>query len=279
MNNNIREIAYRKYQLDWMISHKLSVNDIYKVVKEWSEDPDSNMDSFDKYIEETGFNGSLWVCYDEFLEAEYTDAAYMKYLLTPDEYKKYCKDIKELYPDRKININIPDITVVTKKGVIKASVIDDNEYPGIDLSYEGENGDPGAIMEYNSTKDCIDLRVYAKEDPNGDPAAIYKMSYDNTEKEDKSTDKTSFSCRRKITNLLNLYNRNETDWIPVNENKPHEGEKVQVTYLSYYDETPRCDTFAYFKYGNWFFFFFYSLMKVKVVAWKRNCEPYYPEKE
>ena len=69
-----------------------------------------------------------------------------------------------------------ELRVKTKLGSIRASIIPDKEYPGIELSFEGGNGEAGAIMEYSPTTDSINLRVYSKNEPDGDPIDIYAMS-------------------------------------------------------------------------------------------------------
>ena len=69
------------------------------------------------------------------------------------------------------------IRVKTPHGVIRASSMNDMEYPGIELSLETNgNGEPGAIMEYSPVKGCVILRVYGMNDPDGDPIEIFSMS-------------------------------------------------------------------------------------------------------
>lgn len=87
------------------------------------------------------------------------------------------------YRGRK-NIGIlPDIpkdrgvmtSVMTPEGTISATVMSDPKYPGICLEYEGEDGCPGAVLEYSPTAGCVQLRVYGKDDPDGDPLDIYQI--------------------------------------------------------------------------------------------------------
>lgn len=63
--NSTREELYRLYQLEWMARHGYSVRDILN-------DRDPGRD-----FEENGFNGSLWACFDEFLDNEYQDDGYI----------------------------------------------------------------------------------------------------------------------------------------------------------------------------------------------------------
>ena len=67
----------------------------------------------------------------------------------------------------------------------------------------------------------------------------------------------------------------KNDWIPVKSGiLPKEREPVQVTYLGYTDNKPYCDEFAYMLDGKWLWNSNDFEPKVKIIAWKRNCEPY-----
>ena len=68
------------------------------------------------------------------------------------------------------------------------------------------------------------------------------------------------------------------NWIPVSSGLyPDDGEKVQVTYLGWYDKKPYCDEFAYRLDGGWLWSTDDSEVKVEIIAWKYNCEPYVPK--
>lgn len=92
---NIRTTAYEKYQHDWMISQGIGEEALDKAVQDYILDTKENNHetAFSEWLFEHGFGGSIWVCYDEFLGAEYQDQEYMAYLLTEDEYEKYLADI------------------------------------------------------------------------------------------------------------------------------------------------------------------------------------------
>lgn len=67
------------------------------------------------------------------------------------------------------------------------------------------------------------------------------------------------------------------NWVSINSGLlPNDMEIVQVTYLGYYDEKPYCDKFAYIKNGIWYWNAD-DEVKVKITAWKKNCEPYNAE--
>lgn len=65
-------------------------------------------------------------------------------------------------------------------------------------------------------------------------------------------------------------------WIPVSSGKfPKEEERVQVTYLSCYDNKPLCDAFAFRRNGLWMWDDYEDAV-VEIVAWKKTCKPYDP---
>ena len=88
---NIKEIAYAKYQLDWMIAHGHSITMLLRELELMSrKDPDCNLLTlFENWEYDNGFGGEVWACYDEFMETYYQDDTYMKALLTEDEYELY----------------------------------------------------------------------------------------------------------------------------------------------------------------------------------------------
>lgn len=93
---DIQTLAYTLYKVDWLrrISHDRIadlVKNYYEEQKECSFDDWTIEDYFDEY----GFNGEMYVCLNEFLDAEYRDKEYMKKLLdNPALYDEYLADIK-----------------------------------------------------------------------------------------------------------------------------------------------------------------------------------------
>lgn len=67
------------------------------------------------------------------------------------------------------------LSVPTEAGKIHAKILPDKEYPGIALLLDTP-GEPGAIMEYDPYKKIVQMRVYGKEDPDGDPIYLLPMS-------------------------------------------------------------------------------------------------------
>ena len=67
----------------------------------------------------------------------------------------------------------PDsIVVSTTAGNITAKQTPDSEYPGIIMELESQNGRPGVIMEYDPEKEDIFVRVWGKDNPDGDPIYV-----------------------------------------------------------------------------------------------------------
>lgn len=94
---NIKKIAYELYKTDWTNTHttaeeKLEVlRDYYLGLVE-----DEIVYSFNDYLEEFGYFGELYVCFDEFCETEYLMEEYIKELLKEQVLiKLYLKDIAE----------------------------------------------------------------------------------------------------------------------------------------------------------------------------------------
>lgn len=84
-------------------------------------------------------------------------------------------------------LDVPkELRVDTPAGPITAKASGDPEYPGIWVTYDGGDGEPGALLEYTPSEvdgnmnvhKCVMLRVYGPEDPDGDPVQAYRMSCD-----------------------------------------------------------------------------------------------------
>lgn len=91
--------CYEMYQLDWMKTHGYGIKDIFNVFREYFVESaiDGNLDSdmniacdeAEEYFFEQGFKGEIFVCADEFFNAEFLDKEYMKYLLPSEIYAQY----------------------------------------------------------------------------------------------------------------------------------------------------------------------------------------------
>jgi hypothetical protein len=94
---NIRQIAYEKYKLNWMMEHGYTIVDLFECVgKHLIDDPDWSLaDAYDEWELSDGFHGEIWCCFEEFLDCEYQDKEYMSLILDTGEYYEYLKDMEE----------------------------------------------------------------------------------------------------------------------------------------------------------------------------------------
>lgn len=92
-----REIAYEKYKLSWMLGHGFTLSDLLRELHAYQADVFALLpELFAEWEADEGFSaGSIWACFDEFLDAEYQDEAFMKTLLTESEFTYYLADRKE----------------------------------------------------------------------------------------------------------------------------------------------------------------------------------------
>lgn len=191
----IRKAAYKKFQMFWLYDHGFGMQDIFQAMEEIclelsSEGEDIYSGSLWEAFEETGLGGgSIYPCFDEFLDCEYQDAGLMLRLLTDNEFEMYAKD-------RGINaaqfrVQAEAIRVETPHGIIRATRKGDTEYPGIELEFLSKNGKnqdcgPGAMMEYHPHYQGIDhendysqekviMWIYPKERFQDDPSTGFEM--------------------------------------------------------------------------------------------------------
>lgn len=95
----IRELCYELYKVDWERNHMITAERKMDSIKNYYEclvDVSSNQYTYNDYIEEFGYDGELYVCYEEFLETEYLEDDYICSLLDNGKLiDMYYKDIKE----------------------------------------------------------------------------------------------------------------------------------------------------------------------------------------
>lgn len=90
---NIKKVAYEKYKLDWMLSHGYTLKDLVSELSYYIEESNEDCATvFDVWESDYGFNGEIWVCYEEFLDNEYQDKEYMQTILSDTEFKQYCEE-------------------------------------------------------------------------------------------------------------------------------------------------------------------------------------------
>jgi hypothetical protein len=88
----IRRLCYALYKVDWEYSHMITAERKMDSLKNYFEDEDYIQ--YSEYLEEYGYDGELYVCFEEFLDAEYQDEEYMCRLLDKENLiAMYLKDI------------------------------------------------------------------------------------------------------------------------------------------------------------------------------------------
>ena len=99
---NISELCYELYKADWKHSNMITKDREMDSIKDYYEclitdDIDNKEYTYNDYLEEVGYDGELYVCYEEFLDNEYLEEDYIKELLNNEKlYKNYLEDLKIL---------------------------------------------------------------------------------------------------------------------------------------------------------------------------------------
>lgn len=90
---HIKQMAYKKYKLDWMLQHGYTLEHLVEEVTDYMDEVGWPFkETYKLWERDCGFDGEIWVCYDEFLDNEYQDVGYMKELLNENEFNNYCTD-------------------------------------------------------------------------------------------------------------------------------------------------------------------------------------------
>ena len=177
--------CYQAYQLDWMISHNVSLQDAFNTVRDiveedmydYRDDPECDDDPLEPYqisnmicdaedsLLERGFgSGSIFVCKDEFLGAEYLDPYYMDHLLSSMPNSADKKAEWEMYT----GLRIPEesLEVNTTAGAIRATKSIDPDQPGICVMYQPSGYDCEIDAAYVSVMENPDYQTDYHETPN-----------------------------------------------------------------------------------------------------------------
>ena len=98
---SIKEIAYERYKLDWLLNHGYTLTDLMNELDKMQEEsPDDRVSQlFTDWEYGFGFGSEVWACYEEFLDNEYQDIFYMTHLLSVEESVEYRKDIEDYEED------------------------------------------------------------------------------------------------------------------------------------------------------------------------------------
>lgn len=95
---DIRKLCYELYKIDWKHSHMITKEREMDSIKDYYEGliDNDNEYTYEDYIEEFGYDGELYACFEEFCGAEYYEVDYMCTLLDNDKLiNMYHEDINE----------------------------------------------------------------------------------------------------------------------------------------------------------------------------------------
>lgn len=87
----IRKVCYKLYKTDW--ESTVSLDQKLEAIREWGTDGKGV--SFEEFLNEYGYDGALYVCFDEFLLCEYLEKDYMLTLLSENQElrEQYLRDV------------------------------------------------------------------------------------------------------------------------------------------------------------------------------------------
>lgn len=159
--------CYEAYKLRWMIAHGDTLKELLDTLGDIAAESveDNTMsaatdgdsakalmnDAHDTFVTDTGFCGSLWVCLEEFLQAEFRDPGYMMGLIElMDDHEEMWKFYREHYiPEKK------EYYVTMKvEGRFIAKVLAETVKEAKELAVsEYENADFGKLEDIDG--DCI----------------------------------------------------------------------------------------------------------------------------
>ena len=146
----ISELAYELYKNDWLA---LNVSPAVKteILCEYYTECRDFDQSFDEYIEINGYHGALYDCYDEFLETEYQDEAYIMKLFHNEAglMDEYHKDLKKEIDKEEVEF----VGVYTKETTVCIlDMLEDMlEEKDITIPDDDRNGDEGEGRLYGTT--------------------------------------------------------------------------------------------------------------------------------
>ena len=80
----IRELCYELYKIDWKHSHGITMDIEMDALKNYFVEDNGSL-MYSEYLEEVGYNGMLYVCFDEFCNEEYRNILYICRLLDNED--------------------------------------------------------------------------------------------------------------------------------------------------------------------------------------------------
>ena len=97
---DIKKLCYELYKLDWKREHNITLGMVSDEIKKYQAlilaGEFCSDYTFDEYLEEYGFAGKIYVCFDEFLDNEYLEEDYIRKLL--DNTNLIALYLQDIYP-------------------------------------------------------------------------------------------------------------------------------------------------------------------------------------
>lgn len=92
----LQAMSYELYKIDWereyiTTERKLAEYRLYTL----TELEDNCNESFEDWLFDNGYGGEIYACFDEFIDCEYQDYGYMKYLLGNSVFWKAYEEYQE----------------------------------------------------------------------------------------------------------------------------------------------------------------------------------------
>lgn len=185
--------CYKLYQLEWMISHGKSLDDLYKVMLEYEQDMFDSEDfgdgeyghghefdaddleraalqARDVFLFERGFgNGEIYVSEDEFLRTDYLDSDYMKFLFETqvDTEADKMKALYKKYTGKDVNQSL-DLKMHTLAGDIRVYRNFEPHYQGIKVTLKPSGFDDEVLMAVIENCDGLDMNIHTYADAEND---------------------------------------------------------------------------------------------------------------
>lgn len=159
--------CYEAYKLRWMIAHGETLKELLHTISDIAAESAENhaaiaamsenstkallSEAHNTFIMDTGFDGSLWVCLEEFLQTEFRDPGYMMSLIElMDDYEEMWKFYREHYIPEKQEYYV----TMKVKGNFIAKVLAETVKEAKELAVsEYENADFGKLEDIDG--DCI----------------------------------------------------------------------------------------------------------------------------
>lgn len=99
----ISKLCYELYKVDWKRNHMITADREMDNMKDYYEglvDVSIDQYTYNDYLEEFGYDGELYVCYEEFFENEYLEDDYICGLLDNEKLiAMYYEDLRNNFKE------------------------------------------------------------------------------------------------------------------------------------------------------------------------------------